>query len=96
MRVPISITILATLILTTGAHVRAPMEPPMVNNASNEFIGDDTIAKLDKLSALNKYLDTVIAELEDIDNLLKDGSVDTVVMPVSQIFIHRIKINYLK
>ena len=82
--------------LTTGAHVRAPMEPPMVNNASNEFIGDDTIAKLDKLSAINEYLDKVIAELEDIDNLLKDGSVDTVVMPVSQIFLHRIKINYLK
>ena len=84
------------LILTNGAHARAPMEPAMVNNASNEFIGDDTIAKLDKLSALNKYLDKVIAELEDIDNLLKDGSVDTVVMPVSQISIHRIKINYLK
>ena len=82
--------------LTTGAHVRAPMEPPMVNNASNEFIGDDTIAKLDKLSAINEYLDKVIAELEDIDNFVKDGSVDTVVMPVSQIFLHRIKINYLK
>ena len=86
--VPISITILATLILTTGAHARAPMEPPMVDNASNEFIGDDTIAKLDKLSAINEYLDKVIAELEDIDNLLKDGSVDTVIMPVSQIFIY--------
>ena len=72
------------------------MEPPMVNNASNEFIGDDTIAKLDKLSAINEYLDKVIAELEDIDNFVKDGSVDTVVMPVSQIFLHRIKINYLK
>ena len=94
--VPISITILATLILTNGAHARAPMEPPMAMNASNEFIGDDTIAKLDKLSAINEYLDKVIAELEDIDNFLKDGSVDTVVMPVSQIFLHRIKINYLK
>ena len=72
------------------------MEPPMVNNASNEFIGDDTIAKLDKLSAINEYLDKVIAELEDIDNFVKDGSVDTVVMPVSQIFIHMIKINYQK
>ena len=61
------------------------MEPPMVDNASNEFIGDDTIAKLDKFSALNEYLDKVIAELEDIDNFVKDGSVDTVVMPVSQI-----------
>ena len=59
MMVPISITILATLILTNGAHARAPMEPPMVNNASNEFIGDDTIAKLDKLSALNQYLNKV-------------------------------------
>ena len=96
MMVPISITILATLILTTGAHARAPMDPPMADNASNEFIGDDAIAELDKLSALKKYLDGVIAELEDIDNLLKDGSVDTVDMPVSQIFIHRIKINYLK
>ena len=96
MMVPIFITILATLILTNGAHARAPMEPPMVNNASNEFIGDDTIAKLDKLSAINEYLDKVIAELEEIDNFLKDGSVDTVVMPVSQIFLHRIKINYLK
>ena len=94
--VPISITILATLILTNGAHARAPMEPPMVNDSSNEFIGDDTIAKSDKLSALNKYLDKVIAELEDIDNFVKDGSVDTVVMPVSQIFIHRIQIKYLK
>ena len=90
MRVPISITILATLILTNGAHARATMEPPMVNN---EFIGNDSIDKLDKLSALNKYLDEVIAELEDIDNLLKDGSVDPVVMPVSEIFI---KIKYLK
>ena len=96
MMVPISITILATLILTNGAHARAPMEPPMVNNASNEFIGDDTIAKLDKLSALNKYLAKVIEELKDIDNLLNDGSVDTVVMPVSQVFLHRIKIKYLE
>ena len=94
--VPISITILATLILTNGAHARAPMEPPMVNNASNEFIGDDTIAKLDKLSALNKYLDKVIAELEDIDNLLRDGSADTVAMPVSHIFIHRVEIKYVR
>ena len=90
MMVPISITILATLILTNGAHARAPMEPPMVNN---EFIDNDSIDKLDKFSALNKYLDEVIAELEDIDNLLKDGSVDPVVMPVSEIFI---KIKYLK
>ena len=94
--VPIFITILATLILTNGAHARAPMEPPMVNNASNEFIGDDTIAKLDKLSALNKYLDKVIAELEDIDNLLRDGSADTVAMPVSHIFIHRVEIKYVR
>ena len=96
MMVPISITILAAFILTNGAHARVSMEPSMVNNASNEFIGDDTIAKLDKLSALNKYLDKVMAELEDIDNFVKDGSVDTVVMPVSQIFIHRIQIKYLK
>ena len=96
MMVPISITILATLILTTGAHARAPMEPQMDNNASNELIGDDAIAELDKLSALNKYLDKVIAELEDIDNLLKDGSADTVAMPVSHIFIHRIEIKYLR
>ena len=93
---PISITILATLILTTGANARAPMDPPMVDNASNEFIDDDTIAESNKLSVLDKYLDKVIAELEDIDNFVKDGSVDTVVMPVSQIFLHRIKINYLK
>ena len=94
--VPISITILATLILTNGAHARAPMEPQMDNNASNEFIRDDAIAELDKLSALNKYLDKEIAELEDIDNLLKDGLVDTVAMPVSYIFIHRIEIKYLR
>ena len=96
MMVPISITILATLILTNGAHARAPMEPQMDNNASNGFIRDDAIAELDKLSALNKYLDKVIAELEDIDNLLKDGSVDAVAMPVSYIFIHRIEIKYLR
>ena len=96
MMVPISITILATLILTNGAHARAPMEPQMDNNASNEFIRDDAIAELDKLSALNKYLDKEIAELEDIDNLLKDGLVDTVAMPVSYIFIHRIEIKYLR
>ena len=96
MMVPISITILATLILTNGADARVPLETPMVNNASNKFIRDDAIAELDKLSALNKYLDKVIAELEDIDNLLKDGSVDTVAMPVSHIFIHRIEIKYLR
>ena len=96
MMVPISITILATLIFTNGAHARAPMEPQMDNNASNEFIRDDAIAELDKLSALNKYLDKEIAELEDIDNLLKDGLVDTVAMPVSYIFIHRIEIKYLR
>ena len=100
MMVPISITILATLIFTNGAHARAPMEPHMDNNAINDFfvrfIRDDTIAELDKLSAPNKYLDKVIAELEDIDNLLKDGSVDAVAMPVSYIFIHRIEIKYLR
>ena len=94
--VPISITILATLMLTSGAHARVPMEPLMVNNASNEFIRDDAVAESDRLSALNKYLDKVIAELEDIDNLLKDGSADTVAMPVSHIFIHRIEIKYLR
>ena len=43
MMVPISITILATLILTNGAHARAPMEPPMVNN---EFIDNDFKGKI--------------------------------------------------
>ena len=94
--VPISITILATLILTNGADASFPLETPMVNNTSNKFIRDDAIAELDKLSALNKYLDKVIAELEDIDNLLRDGSADTVAMPVSHIFIHRIEIKYLR
>ena len=96
MMVLIFITILVATILTNGAHAHAPMEPPTVNGVSNELIVDDAFPTKDILSVLNKYLDKVIAELEDIDNVVKDGSVDTVVMPVSQIFIHRITINYLK
>ena len=80
---PISITILATLILTNGAHAHAPMEPPTVNGVSYELIVDDAFPTKDILSVLNEYLDKVIAKLEDMDHWIKDGSDDTMVMPVS-------------
>ena len=60
------------------------MEPPMVNSASNEHNVDGAIAKADNMSALGKYLDKVINELEDMDNWVKDESLDIMTIPVSK------------
>ena len=83
MMVLIFITILVATILTNGAHAHAPMEPPTVNGVSNELIVDDAFPTKDILSVLNEYLDKVIAKLEDMEHWIKDGSDDTMVMPVS-------------
>ena len=84
MIIPILTTILATTILTNGIHARATMEPPMVNSASNEHNVDGAIAKADNMSALGKYLDKVINELEDMDNWVKDESLDIMTIQVSK------------
>ena len=84
MIVPILITILATTMLTNGIHARDTMEPPMVNSASNEHNVDGAIAKADNMSALGKYLDKVINELEDMDNWVKDESLDIMTIQVSE------------
>ena len=84
MIIPILTTILATTILTNGVHARPTMEPPMVNSASNEHNVDGAIAKADNMSALGKYLDKVINELEDMDNWVKDESLDIMTIPVSK------------
>ena len=55
----------------------------MVNSVSNEFIVDDADPTKDTVSVINQYLDKLIAKLEDMDNWVKDGSDDTMVMPVS-------------
>ena len=75
MMILIFITILAATILTNGVRARGPMEPPMVNSVSNEFIVDDAFTT----KVLNKYLEKLIEEIEDMDNWLKDGSDDTTV-----------------
>ena len=84
MIIPILTTILATTILTNGIHARATMEPPMVNSASNERNVDCPFTKTDNLSDLEKYLDKVIRELEDMDNWVKDESLDVMTIPVSK------------
>ena len=84
MIIPILTTILATTILTNGIHARATMEPPMVNSASNERNVDGPFTKTDNLSDLGKYLDKVIHELEDMDNWVKDESLDIMTIPVSK------------
>ena len=55
----------------------------MVNSVSNGFIVDDADPTKDTVSFLNQYLDKLIAKLEDMHNWVKDGSDDTMVMPVS-------------
>ena len=82
MIIPILITILATTILTNGVHARPTMEPPM--SASNEHNVDGAIAKADNMSGLGKYLDKVINELEDMDNWVKDESLDIMTIQVSK------------
>ena len=84
MIIPILTTILATTILTNGIHARATMEPPMVKSPSNEHDVDGAIAKADNMSALGKYLDKVINELEDMDNWVKDESLDIMTIQVSE------------
>ena len=86
MIIPILIIILATNILTNGVHARATMELPMMKSTSNEFMDDDAFATMDDLSSLEKYLDTVIHEMEDTDKWLKDGLLDINAMPVSQFY----------
>ena len=56
----------------------------MVNKASNELNVDGAIAKADNMSALGKYLDKVINELEDMDNWVKDESLDIMTIQVSK------------
>ena len=84
MIIPILITILATTMLTNGIHARATMEPPMVKSASNEHNVDGAIAKADNMSALGKYLDKVMNELEDMDNWVKDESLDIMTIQVTK------------
>ena len=84
MIIPILTTILATTILTNGIHARATMEPPMVKSAINEHNDDGPFTKTDDLSDLGKYLDKVIHELEDMDNWVKDESLDIMTIPVSK------------
>ena len=87
MNIPILTTILATTTLTNGVHARPTMEPPMANSASNEHNVDGAIAKADKMSSLGKYLDKVINELEDMDNWVKDESLDIMTIQVSKFLI---------
>ena len=56
----------------------------MVNSASNEHNVDGAIAKADNMSALGKYLDKVINELKDMDNWVKDESLDIMTIQVSK------------
>ena len=84
MIITILTTILATTILTNGIHARATMEPPMVKSAINEHNVDGPFTKTDNLSDLGKYLDKVIHELEDMDNWVKDESLDVMTIPVSK------------
>ena len=56
----------------------------MVNSASNERNVDGPFTKTDNLSDLGKYLDKVIHELEDMDNWVKDESLDIMTIPVSK------------
>ena len=56
----------------------------MVNSASNEQDVDGAIAKADNMSALGKYLDKVINELEDMDDWVKDESLDIMTIQVSK------------
>ena len=90
MMILIFITILTATILTNGVRARAPMEPPMVNGVGNEFIVDDAFLT----SVLNQYLDKLIVEIEDMDNWLKDGSDDTMLMPVSQFLYIGLRLNF--
>ena len=84
MIIPILTTILATTILTNGIHARTTMEPPVVKSAINENNVDGPFTKTDNLSDLGKYLDKVIHELEDMDNWVKDESLDIMTIPVSK------------
>ena len=84
MIIPILTTILATTILTNGIHARATMEPPTVKSAINEHNVDGPFIKSDDFSDLGKYLDKVIHELEDMDNWVKDESLDIMTIPVSK------------
>ena len=56
----------------------------MVNSASNERNVDGPFTKTDNLSDLGKYLDKVIHKLEDMDNWVKDESLDIMTIPVSK------------
>ena len=69
--------------LTNGIHARDTMEPPMVKSASNDLNVDGAIAKTDDFSALGKYLDKLIHELEDMDNWVKDESLDIMTSLIS-------------
>ena len=55
----------------------------MVNSASSEHNVDGAIDKADDMSALGKYLDKVLNELEDMDNWVKDESLDIMTIQVS-------------
>ena len=84
MIILILITILATNFLTNGVHARATMELPMMKRTSNVFMDDDALATMNDLSSLEKYLDKLIHELEDMDKWLKEKSLDINSMQVSQ------------
>ena len=56
----------------------------MVKSAISEHNVDVPFTKTDNLSDLGKYLDKVIDELEDMDNWVKDESLDIMTIPVSK------------
>ena len=62
----------------------------MVKGASNELNVDGSFAKTNDLFALGKYLNKLIHELEDMDNWVKDESLDIMTMPVSKFLYSRL------